>query len=235
VLSHDTGLVSGGIERFGISVVTRESLVTVRDVKTSITGSLHGTENFGTSGGVLDSNIQQGTERSLLVIDLTNEVSAAVHDGGNNLTSWLLNTGIGLIKTNLFQQTTSQQQTSAVSGSVVLQASGQTMLDQLLRSGRCKDFVTVDLSVNNLADDVSVGKSHNKTIFRGLVFVLVLGDKFVTLTVISATLYKVKLRKVSIYISELFAFTSSSSELDLEGLEVSLVFENFDERLTKDI
>jgi len=166
VLTHDASLVGSSIERLGISVESRKSLITVRNVKSTVTRALHGAKNFSTSGGVLDSNIEQSTERSLLVVDLTNKVSAAIDNSGHNIASWLLNTSVSLIKANLLQKTASQQKSSAVSSSIVLQTSGQTVLDQLLGRSRTQNLVTVDLGVDNLADNITVGESHNQTVLR---------------------------------------------------------------------
>ena len=188
VLTHDAALVHLSIELLGVSGVTREALVAVGDIKATITGTLHGTEDLGTGGGVLDSNIQQGTERSLLIINLLHKVGAAVDLGGHDLTGHLLNTTVGLIKTQLLEQTASDQKTSAVSSGVVLKADTQAVSGQLLGGGSAQNLVTNDLSIDDLADHISVGEADNQAVLGGLVLVLVLGDQFVALTIISASL-----------------------------------------------
>ena len=63
------------------------------------------------------------------------------------------------------------------------------MLGQLSRRCRAHHFVTSDLGVYHLAYDKAVGKSHYKPILRRLVFIFVLSDEFMTLTIVSLSLY----------------------------------------------
>lgn len=212
VLTHDTSLVDRGVVLLGVAVVAREALLGVGDVKSTVRGTLHGSEDLGTSGGVLDSNIKKGTERSLLVIDLLNEVGAAVDLGGDDLTSGLLDTSVDLIKAELLEKAAGKQQASAVSSSVVLQANSESVLGKLLGGSRAEDLVAVDLSIDDLAEDVLVGEADDQAVLVRRVLVLVLSDKLGALTVVSATL-------------------ATTAELDLEGLEISLVLNNLDERL----
>lgn len=190
VLAHDAGLVHLSVELLGVSGVTGEALVAVGDVQAAIAGALQGTEDLGTGGGVLDSNVQQGAERSLLVIDLLHEVGAAVDLGGHNLTSHLLNTSVGLVQAQLLQQAAGNQQTSGVGGGVVLQTDGQAVSGQLLRAGLAQHLITNDLSIDDLAQHVAVGEADNQAVLGGLVLVLVLSDQLVALTVVSAAICK---------------------------------------------
>ncbi len=70
----------------------------------------------------------------------------------------------------------------------------------------------MDLRGNDLGKDILVGESDNESVLGGTVLVLVLGDELVSLTVVSLSL-------------------SSSSELDLVPLKVSLVLHYFNECL----
>lgn len=63
-----------------------------------------------------------------------------------------------------------------------------------------------------LTTDVLVCESNNHTVFRGVVFVLVLDDKTATSKVVS------------------FTFTTPA-EFNLEPLEIGFVFHNFDKSL----
>lgn len=188
VLTHDAALVHLGIEGLGVSGVTRETLVAVGDIKTTITGTLHGTEHLGTGGGVLDSDVEQSTERSLLVIDLLHEVGAAVDLGGHNLTGHLLDTRVGLVEANLLEQAASQQKAGGVGGGVVLESDLKAVSGELGGRSLGQNLVTNHLSVDDLADHIAVGEADNQSVLRGLVLVLVLGDQFVALTIISAAL-----------------------------------------------
>mmetsp|Transcript_5200 Transcript_5200/g.6934 ORF Transcript_5200/g.6934 Transcript_5200/m.6934 type:complete len:234 (-) Transcript_5200:7-708(-) len=209
--THDAVLVGLSIEFLGVTRVSGESLLVVRNVKTTIRGTLHGTKDAGTSSGVLGSNIQQGAEGSAVIIELLDVVLAAINLGLNLLASNLLDTLVGLVKSELLEQTTSDKKTSAVSSRVVLQADGKAVLAELLGVGRAQHLVTDDLGIDNLALNVLVGDTDNKSVLRGLVLVLVLSDELVSLTVVSLAL-------------------TASSVLDLEGLEVLLVLNNFHER-----
>jgi hypothetical protein len=88
------------------------------------------------------------------------------------------------------------------------------VLGQLLGRSRAKDLVTINLSIDDLAEHIAVGEADDQTVLVRQVLVLVLGDQLEALAIVSATL-------------------SAPAELDLEGLEVSLVLNNLDEWLHK--
>jgi len=67
----------------------------------------------------------------------------------------------------------------------------------------CKDAISVNEGVCNLADNESVGETNDETVLGGLVLVLCLGTKTFTLTVIGTSL-------------------TATTELDLETAEVCL-------------
>jgi hypothetical protein len=68
----------------------------------------------------------------------------------------------------------------------------------------------LDGSIDNLSNDSSVGSSYNKSVFLGVILVLILLDESSSGVVISLSF-------------------SSSSVLDLESLEVSLVLYGLNE------
>jgi hypothetical protein len=78
-----------------------------------------------------------------------------------------------------------------------------------------QNAVTIDKGVCDLTDYLGVGETNDKTVLGGLVLVLVLGTKSLTLTVVGLSL-------------------TSTSELDLVTREVTLGFLNFNERLEKE-
>jgi hypothetical protein len=86
------------------------------------------------------------------------------------------------------QETTSNKKSSAVSSSVVLETYRETVTRELRRSSLCKNAISVNKRVCNLADNKSVGETNDKTILGRLVFVLVLGAKTLSLTVVRTSL-----------------------------------------------
>mmetsp|Transcript_100517 Transcript_100517/g.216881 ORF Transcript_100517/g.216881 Transcript_100517/m.216881 type:complete len:333 (+) Transcript_100517:62-1060(+) len=213
VLAHDAGNVALSIERLSILRVTGESLVVVGDVKATVAGTLQGTENTGTGGGILNSNIQESTERASLLINLLHVegASSLLVLASGNIASNLLNTRVHLIHTKLLQQAAGQEKAGAVGSRVVLVTSGKAVLGKLLGVSRAQDNVSTDLGRDDLAQHILVAESDAESVLRGLVLVLVLGDEFVALTVVSLAL-------------------SPSAELGLEALEVLLVLNHLNER-----
>ncbi len=62
------------------------------------------------------------------------------------------------------------------------------MLGQLTGVSRAQNLITTDFGINNLALNIAVGEADNKSVLVGLVLVLILGNKLVSLAIISATL-----------------------------------------------
>jgi hypothetical protein len=192
-----------GIELLGLSIETGETVLTVGDEDTTIGGSLHGSEDTGTGRGTLKTDIQEALEGTGSILN-----GLGHGDGTIGLGDTLVLVG----KTELGQDTASDEETSAVGGSPVGQTSLDTVLGELVSVSRGKNKVTLELGVDDLADDVSVGEADNKTVLGGVVLVLGLNDKTLAGVVVGLTL-------------------SASAVLDLETLVVSLVLDNFDERL----
>lgn len=185
-----------------LSVVTDKAALAVRDDDTTVESTLHGTKDTGTSAGTDKTNIKKSTERTTLV-----ELLEAVEGS----TSGLLDTRIELVDLDLLSSTTGNKKTSGVGSSVV----GETKLDAIARKlvgvGSDKDVITVDARVDDLADDVAVGETDNKTVLGRVVLVLVLSDELATLTVVSLAL-------------------TTTTEGGLVALEVSLVLLDLLER-----
>lgn len=160
-----------GIELLGLHIVTRESLLGVGDEDTTVRGTLHGTEDTGTSGGSGKTNVEEGLERSSL---------AVVGLGGlgeGELTISLLDTSKVLVEAELLQDTAGDEETGGVSSSPV----GKTVLNavglELVGVGRDEDLVTSDLGAHDLHDDVLVGESDDESVLGRIVLVLGLGDE----------------------------------------------------------
>lgn len=116
------------------------------DQKTTIGGTLHGTENTGTGGGAVKTNVEVGLEGAAhLAVNFSSlgELELAVN---------LLNTLESLIKLQLGKSAASQEKTSGISSSPV----GKTVLDavegKLVGIGSGEDLVTNNLGGDDLAD-----------------------------------------------------------------------------------
>jgi hypothetical protein len=167
-----------------------ETLLSVRNVDTTIDGSLEGTEDLSTGGGATKTSVEEGLEG----------------------TRTLFHVKLGVLQVQNSQSTAGAEETSAVSSSPVGQTDLNTISGELMGVGRGQDHITLDLGVDELADDVSVGNTDNKAILGGVVLVLVLEDQALASIVVSLTL-------------------TATTILDLVTLEVGLVFNEFNKRL----
>mmetsp|Transcript_28508 Transcript_28508/g.47166 ORF Transcript_28508/g.47166 Transcript_28508/m.47166 type:complete len:342 (+) Transcript_28508:66-1091(+) len=188
VSTKDTLLVHLSIVFLSITVVTRESLLRVRNIETTISTTLQGTEDTATGSGSLAPNIEKASERTLIIIDFLDEVLLVVVISGDNFSINLGVTLIDIVKTKLLKKTTGTEKTSAVSSGVVLQTDRKSVSWELNGTGLGKNTVSIDQGISDLADNLTIGESHNKTVLWCLVLVLVLGTKSLTLTVIGSTL-----------------------------------------------
>jgi len=187
----------------GIGVVSRETLVVVGNIHATIRSTLHGSEDLGTSGSALDSNIQVCTEwLAVIVINTFNVVVLGVL--ASSLRDLLKRTGgvkgvglegpvdlfharIHLVKTEVLEQAAGAQEAGGVRGRIVLQAGLQAVTGKLLGRSLAQDLVTLDLSGDNLYFHVTVGETNNKSILGGLVLVLVLGNELVASSIVGVT------------------------------------------------
>jgi len=110
------------------------------------------------------------------------------------------------------KDTTADEETGSVGGGVVGQTARDTISWQLMGVSSTDDNVTLEASVGDLGNDVLVCDTDYKSVFWGVVFVLVLNTKTLAGEIVG------------------FTFTSSS-ELDLVSLEVGLVLLNGNESL----
>jgi len=169
-----------GIELLGLGIVTGETVLTVGDEDTTIGGSLHGSKDTGSSGSALQTDIQEALEGTGSILN-----SLGHRDG----TIGLRDTLVLVSKTELGQDTTSNEETSAVGSSPVGQTSLDSVLGKLVSVSRGKNKVTLELGVDDLADNVSVGEANNKTVLGGVVLVLGLNDETLASVVVGLTLY----------------------------------------------
>lgn len=182
VAAEDVVSEGVGIELLGLHVVTGESLLGVGNKDTTVRGALHGTEDTGTSGGSLQTNIEEDLEGATLAIIGLGGLSEL------ELTVSLLDTSEILVEAELLEGTAGNEETGSVSGGPV----GETVLDtvglELVRVGRDEDLVARDLRGHDLADDVLVGEADDQAVLGSIVLVLGLGDEALSGVVIGLAL-----------------------------------------------
>ncbi len=215
VSSHDALTVHVGIVLLGVTVVSGESLLRVGNVKTSISGSLKGSEDTGSGGGGLAANIEKSTEGALVVIDFLNVVGLLVVLGRDNFSVDLGVSLVELIESNLLEETAGTEKTGAVGGGVVLQTNGKSVSAELSGLSLAEDAISIDQGISDLADNLGVSETDDKTVLWRLVLVLVLGTQSLSLAVVGLTL-------------------ASASELDLVSREVRLIFCSLNESLKEE-
>merc|ERR1712039_778275 len=123
---------SGGIELLGLGIVTSKTLSGVRDIKTTITSTLHGGEHTGTSGGTGKTNIKDSLEGVAGLV-----VTLLVSEDVEVLTINFALSGVEISHTQVGQVSASKEETNAVSGG--------------------DDLITNDLGVDDLGNNVLVG------------------------------------------------------------------------------
>jgi len=179
-----------GIKAILFLAISGEALIGMRNIKSSIDGTLHGGKDLGTSGRATKADIEIGLEG----------------------TGTLLLAELGLVKTEIGQNAASAEQTGAIGGSIVRETNLDTIVGKFVGIGRSDDKVSLNLGIDDLADNISVGKTNNQTVLGGVVLVLVLNDQALASIVVCLAL-------------------AASAILDLVALEIGLVFDGFDEWL----
>ena len=171
-----------GVELLGLDVETGETVLGVGDEDTTVGGTLHGTEDTGTSGGTDKTNVEEGLEGAAGAIVGLNGLGEGV------LAVSLLDTSEVLVEAELGQSTAGKQQTSGVGGSPVGETLGDAVALELVAVGSAEDLVTGDLRVDDLSDDVAVGETNDHAVLGRIVLVLGLGDQALTGIVVGLTL-----------------------------------------------
>lgn len=171
-----------GVELLGLNVETGEAGLGVGDEDTTVGGTLHGSEDTGTSGGTGQTNVKESLEGAASAIVGLDGLSESV------LSVSLLDTGELLIEVELLQGAASEQETSGVGSGPVGQTLGDTIALELVGVGGSEDLVTGDLGPDDLGDDVAVGEADDQTVLGRGVLVLGLGDEALTGVVVGLTL-----------------------------------------------
>ena len=212
VSAKDTFAVHIGVVLFGITIISRETLFGMGNVQTSVSGTLECAEDTASSRGGLASDVEEGAEGTLVLIDLVNEIGALAHFGLHNASIDFGVAFIDVIEADFLEEAASTQQSGAVGRGVVLETDLKSVAGQLVRAGAGQDAISVNERVHNLTNDLLVGETDNKAVFGRLVFVLRLAAEAFALTVVSAAL-------------------ATTAELDLVAFEVRFGFLNFNKRL----
>ena len=174
------------------SIVAGETLFAVGNVQSTINGTLEGSEALGTSAGTSQTDVQESLESTTTVFFIE----------------------FGLVETKLDEGTASAQQTSAVDGRVVGQTNLDTESREFVSISSSQNDITLNLGVDDLADDVSVSDTDNEAVLGSVVLVLVLDDQALASIVVS------------------LSFTATTV-LDLVAFEVSFILLDLDERLQR--
>ena len=139
----DVLLQSIGIKSFTLGIISWETILRVRNVETSITSTLHSSKDSASSGGFPQPNIEEDFEGSACIFDLFSHGVTAI---------WFLDTFILLCKTNLGQSATSNEQSSGICGSPILETMFNAVFRQLRWIRRCKYNITLQFGVNDLTN-----------------------------------------------------------------------------------
>ena len=172
------GVIFDGLSLLGFSG-TRESSGVVGDVEASIAGTFEGTEDSGTGGGSLESDVKMSLERSPLALMFGDIIFSAI-----SFSDTLVHT----IHALLLEESPSKEKSGAVSRGVVGETGGEAEPSELKGISGAEGHVTGEGGVVNGADDSAVGDPDNESVFYGTVFIVVLNSQSFSLLVISFSL-----------------------------------------------
>ena len=182
VTTENVAAESLGVELLSLDVVTGETALGVRNEDTTVGGTLHGTEDTGTSGGTGKTNVEEGLEGAASTLLGLGSLSE------RELSIGLLNTGEILVKAELLESAAGKEETGSVGGGPVGQTVGDAIALELVGVGAGEDLVTGDFRVDDLGDDVAVGEANDQAVLGSVVLVLGLGDQALTSIVVGLSL-----------------------------------------------
>jgi len=136
----------------------------MRDVKSTISGTLEGSKDSGTGSGSHETNIEEALEWSSLALMFGDIIFSAI---------WFGDTLVHGVHALLLEKSSGEKETGAVGGWVVSETSGETESSELLGIGAAEDLITNQGSVVDGADNSAVGNSHDKSVLFGTVFIVV--------------------------------------------------------------
>jgi len=184
VVSEDSGSVGLGIE-FGVNLlgsggftslvlnnsdlssgVTWESLGLMWNVDSTIASTLKDTEDSGTGGGSLETNIEKSLEWSLIIISIIINVEVLSIDIRGGF--------VKVSESDLFQQSSGEEETGGIGGGVVGKSSSESVSFELGGFSSAKNSISSHGGEDNLGDEFGVSSSNDKSVFLGVILVLVL-------------------------------------------------------------
>jgi len=184
VVSEDSSSVCFGIE-FGLnsfrsgrftslvlnnsdlsSGVTWESLGLMWNVDSTIASTLKDTEDSGTGGGSLETNIEKSLEWSLIIISIIINVEVLSVDISGGF--------VEVTESDLFQQSSGEEETGGIGGGVVGKSSSESVSFELGGFSSAKNSISSHGGEDNLGDEFGVSSSNDKSVFLGVILVLVL-------------------------------------------------------------
>mmetsp|Transcript_5447 Transcript_5447/g.12028 ORF Transcript_5447/g.12028 Transcript_5447/m.12028 type:complete len:298 (+) Transcript_5447:100-993(+) len=168
-----------GVVRLVLKIVAGEALFVVRDIQTTVDGTLERGKNASTSARANQTSIQEALERARLVLILVLHVVI--------LAEFLRLALVRLREVVLCQQASRAQQTRGVRRRVVGQTSLHAVLREFMRVRRSDAHITRERGVNHLANHIPIGKAHHEAVLWRVVLVLVLRDQALTRLVVGFT------------------------------------------------
>lgn len=157
-----------------------ESLLVVGNVETTVSGTLHSTEDTVTSGGAHETDIEVSLEGASVLLDVVPDGEQLAVDLGLAFVE-----GSHVLES---EEATSEQETSCVGGGVVGETSSDAESSELLRISAAHGEIALDGGVDNGGDDSAVGASDTESVLLLVVLVLVLEDEAATCLVVGLTL-----------------------------------------------
>lgn len=159
--TEDVLLEDLSVQLLALHVVSGESLLGVGDEDSTIGGTLHGTKETVTGGSPLETDIEVGLEWSwgILVVQLLGEDKGTVGVG---------DTLVLVGEAELGEGTTSDKEAGGVGSGPVGETVCDAVLGKLVGTGSGENKVTLETSVDDLADDVLVGETDNETVLGGV-------------------------------------------------------------------
>jgi len=153
-----------------LEVVAGEALGVVGNVDAAVNSALEGTEDTVAGGGPDQADIEEGLEGASVLVD-------ALLVDVEELAVGSLDTLVEVGHTEVGEESSGDQETGGVAGSVVGETSLETESLELLGVGLSEHSIALDGGVDDLDDDAGVGPADAQSVLLGLVLVLVLLDE----------------------------------------------------------
>jgi hypothetical protein len=157
-----------GFDCLNLLGISWESLGLMWNVNSSIASSLHNSEDLGSGGSGVDTNIKESLEWSLVLDILVNVEVLSV------------NLGVGLVgisETDLLEKSSGEQETGGISSSVVGETSSETEVLELGGLSGAENLISSHGREDDLGDELGASSSDDKSVLSGIVLVLVLASQ----------------------------------------------------------